>query len=113
MTETGRWASSETPWKTGQNGQNVTKELRRLLVADPGWLLFQFDKEQAESRAVAALAKACSGDTSYEEACGEDDLHTTVAQWVFGCKDRTEADKPYYQHFSFRDATQYGNGTAP
>jgi DNA polymerase-1 len=108
MTETGRWASSETPWKTGQNGQNITKELRRLLVADPGWLLFQFDKEQAESRAVAALAKACSGDDSYEQACEAEDIHTAVAVDCFGVKDRAEAEQPYYQHFTYRDMSKRG-----
>ena len=33
---TGRWSSSENPMWTGTNGQNITDEMRRMFVADPG-----------------------------------------------------------------------------
>src|SRR5690606_3048996 len=51
-TETGRWASSQNVFGRGTNLQNITDELRRAFVADPGWIILYVDGEQAESRSV-------------------------------------------------------------
>lgn len=89
------------------NIQNVTPEVRRMFVSDPGRILVNVDLEQAESRAVAYL----SGDEKFIKACESGDLHTAVAQMVFGVKNREEAEQLYYRHFTYRDmAKRAGHG---
>ena len=115
-TETGRWSSSESPWRTGTNLQNVTKELRAVFIPDDGMVMFYADLEQAESRVTAYVA----GDESYINACESTDLHTEVVKMVWpnlGWSDdpvqnRELADKPYYLHFTYRDmCKRAGHGT--
>lgn len=115
-TETGRWSSSESPWGTGTNLQNITKDLRAIFVPDPGMTMFYADLEQAESRVVAYL----TGDEGYINACESGDLHTTVVKMVWpnmgwsgdAKQERALADKPFYLHYSFRDiCKRAGHGT--
>lgn len=115
-TETGRWSSSESAFKEGTNLQNITKELRRWMVADDGQVMFYADLEQAESRVVAYIA----GDDGYINACESGDLHTTVVKMVWPdkgwsgdpVKDRKIADEKFYLHFSHRDiCKRAGHGT--
>ena len=115
-TETGRWSSSESPWRTGTNLQNVTKELRAVFIPDDGMVMFYADLEQAESRVTAYVA----GDEGYINACESTDLHTEVVKMVWpnlGWSDdpsqnRELADKPYYLHFTYRDmCKRAGHGT--
>lgn len=107
-TETGRWSSSTSVFDTGTNLQNITPSLRRIFLPDPGFVMFNADLEQAESRAVAYLA----GDEKYIAACESADLHTTVAHMVFGIENSKEAaERKYYRHFSYRDmAKRAGHG---
>lgn len=81
-TRTGRWASSQSIHDTGSNLQNITKKMREIFIPDPGYVMFEVDLEQAESRGVAYL----SGDEAYMQATSEDDIHTAVAVDVFGVK---------------------------
>lgn len=115
-TETGRWSSSENPFGTGTNQQNITDELRKMFVADSGYKLGYLDKDQAESRAVAYI----SGDLNYIKACESGDLHTTVCRMVWPNlawtgdleADKAIAENPFYRHFSYRDmAKRGGHGT--
>ena len=115
-TETGRWSSSESPWRTGTNLQNVTKELRAVFIPDDGMVMFYADLEQAESRVTAYVA----GDEGYINACESTDLHTEVVKMVWpnlGWSDdpsqnRELADKPYYLHFTYREmCKRAGHGT--
>lgn len=115
-TETGRWSSSENPFGSGTNQQNITDELRKMFVADQGYKLAYLDKDQAESRVVAYI----SGDIEYIRACNSGDLHTTVCRMVWPDlawtgnleRDREIAEAPFYRHFSFRDmAKRGGHGT--
>lgn len=115
-TETGRWSSSENPFGTGGNQQNITDELRRMFIADPGYKLAYIDLEQAESRVVAYV----SGDVNYIAAFSSGDLHTTVAKmvwpnlpWTGVLKDDKQiAEQIYYRHFSYRDiAKRLGHAT--
>lgn len=80
-TRTGRWASRQSVHDTGGNLQNWEKRMRRVVIPDPGYVMFDVDLEQAESRAVAYL----SGDEAYIAACEGGDLHTDVAVGVFNC----------------------------
>jgi len=107
-TETGRWSSSTSVFNTGTNLQNITYSLRRIFIPKPGYVFCNVDLEQAESRGVAYL----SGDERYIEACESADLHTTVAHMVFGIPNvKSEAERPYYRHFTYRDmAKRAGHG---
>lgn len=119
-TETGRWASSGNVWGRGTNLQNITEELRRAFVADPGYVLLYVDGEQAESRSVGFILGTKHKDWRYLDACEAGDLHTTVTQLVWenlGWTDDLKANKaiaeqPFYRHFSYRDmAKRGGHGT--
>ncbi len=110
-TETGRWSSSGSAFRTGGNMQNQTEELRSMFIADPGMKLCYADLEHAESYAVAHI----SADAAYIEACTCSDIHTAVAQMVWPKKDlstRARADAMFYRGFSYRDiAKRAGHAT--
>lgn len=115
-TETGRWSSRESPWRTGTNLQNITKDLREVFIPDTGKQMFYADLEQAESRAVAYLAN----DENYINVCESTDLHTEVVRMVWpnmGWTDdpktnRAIADQKYYLHHTYRDiCKRAGHGT--
>lgn len=119
-TETGRWASSQNVWGRGTNLQNITDELRRAFVADPGTFLLYVDGEQAESRAVGFIHGELFDDWTYLDACESGDLHTLVTKlvwphlpWTGDPKlDRAIADEPFYRWFTYRDmAKRGGHGT--
>ena len=115
-TETGRWSSRTSPFQTGTNMQNITKELREIIIPDKGMAMFYADLEQAESRATAYL----SGDVNYIKACEGGDLHTDVCKmvwrdlpWTGNLKDdKVIAEQIFYRHFTYRDmAKRGGHGT--
>lgn len=119
-TETGRWSSSSSADGSGTNLQNITPELRKIFVADPGYKLCYLDLEQAESRVVGLLVWRVCGDATYLDACESGDLHTTVSKlvwpqfnWTGDPKaDREIADQIFYRHFTYRDmAKRGGHGT--
>jgi DNA polymerase I len=115
---TGRWSSSENPMWTGTNGQNITDEMRRMFVADPGKKLGNVDLSQADARNIAYL----SGDEGYIAACEGPDLHTHVAimiwptaPWVLGPDHRYDykacrklAEQKFWRHFDRRDLAKRG-----
>ena len=112
MTETGRWASNKNAFGTGTNFQNITNKMRRMFVADPGKKLAEIDLAQAESRAVAYLAR----DEAYIAACESGDLHTFTARLVWkdvvwtgdDKRDKALAEQIFYRHFSRRDLAKRG-----
>ncbi|KKM24945.1 hypothetical protein LCGC14_1599950 [marine sediment metagenome] len=115
-TNTGRFSSNKSVFGGGTNGQNITDELRRVFVADPGKKLAYLDLEQAESRLTAYIA----GDGSYIAACESDDLHVAVARdiwpelnWSSGpnrnpASDRETSEQKFYRQFSYRDLAKRG-----
>jgi len=119
-TETWRWSSSANSAGTGTNLQNISPDLRRMFVADPGFKLCGIDLEQAESREVGWLCGTLFGDWSYLDACYGGDLHTVVckANWKHlkwtgdPREDRAIADGIAYREYSFRDlAKKLGHGS--
>lgn len=74
-TEVDRWSSSQSPFRTGTNFQNIADRSRGIFVADPGLMLFYADLSQAESRIVAYDAE----DEAYIAAHEGNDTHTYVA----------------------------------
>lgn len=112
-TDTGRWSSSDNPFRTGTNLQNITPKLRKIFVSDENYKLGNGDLEQSESRFVGAYAFLLTGKSAYLDACESGDLHTVVAQKLWPhitC--REDAEQPFYLHFTFRDmAKRGGHGT--
>lgn len=130
-TDSWRFSSSKSPfmeynqeansWKqTGSNFQNITSDLRRVFIADPGFKIAGIDKEQAESREVGFLCGVLFNDWSYLDACESGDLHTYTARLIWTDlpwtgdlkKDRDIADWNYHRHFTYRDTSKRcGHGT--
>ena len=119
-TETGRWSSSSNAFGGGTNLQNITPELRRMFVSDPGKKLCYLDLEQAESFIVGLLIWMCTGDSSYLDACESGDLHTGTCKLVWPHLPWSEdkkaskalAEQPFYRSYSYRDmAKRGGHGT--
>lgn len=131
-TRTGRWSSSSNAFGEGTNEQNITPMMRRMCCADDGKKLGGPDLEQAESRVVAGLVWACTGDDTYWKACESGDLHTIVCTMAYpelfagvggwdydvgafvgdlrAC--REIADRKFYRHLSMRDlAKRIGHGS--
>lgn len=82
-TDTGRLNSTASSFWCGYQIQNVPGgvSVKSYLVADPGWLLSEIDKEQAEARCVGYLA----GETKLIEVVeGPNDYHAWNAQAFFG-----------------------------
>lgn len=115
-TESERWSSSSNAFGTGTNLQNITPEIRRVFVADPGWKLCGIDLEQAESREVGWLFGTLFSDWRYLDACEGDDLHTATAKLIWpglawtgrAAEDRAIADTKFYYDFSYRDMAKRG-----
>lgn len=131
-TVTGRQSTSSDAFGRGDNAQNINDIDRRPLCADDGWKVLVGDKEQAESRYVAAMTWAATGDDGYWKACESGDLHTTVCTMVwrtefaeYGAWDanrgvfegdlraaRVKAETKWYRHLTYRDgAKRKGHGT--
>lgn len=130
-TVTGRWNSQKNAFNEGDNQQNVTPRMRRMVCSDDGWKLAAPDLEQAESRVVAALVWQVTGDDSYWRACESEDLHTgvimmcypelpwpgtlDVATFTFSnmeaCKRWAESHR-WHRHLHYRDgAKRIGHGS--
>jgi DNA polymerase I-like protein with 3'-5' exonuclease and polymerase domains len=96
--------------------------MRRMFCADDGWRLISTDLEQAESRVVAGLVWAATGDDTYWRACESGDLHTQVCKMAWpelewngdAAHDRAIANRPYpgLGKYSYRDvAKRIGHGS--
>lgn len=79
-TSTGRLSSSETIFGTGTNMQNLPKTFKEFLIADPGYVIVEVDKSQAEWVATAYVA----GDARMIEAVESGiDAHVHTANLMF------------------------------
>lgn len=108
-TVTGRWNSSSHPLRIGGNLQNISKDMRRFFVADPGYTLVEFDLQGADSVGVAYL----SGDEAYLQAVNSGDTHTLVAGMVWGFEPtRKNSEVEFYRKKSYRQvAKMMGHAT--
>lgn len=80
-TRFGRLSSSKTIFGTGTNNQNLPQEFKRFLVADPGYVLWEVDKRQAEWVVVAYL----TGDANMIQAVEQGlDIHIHTAHLAYG-----------------------------
>jgi DNA polymerase I-like protein with 3'-5' exonuclease and polymerase domains len=119
-TTTGRWSSSKSPFGTGSNFQNVSEDLRRVFIPDPGFKLYGVDKAQSEARDVGWFCGVVLGDWSYLDACESGDLHTYVTrllhpEWTWTGvlrDDRKIAERRAYRFLTHRDLSKrLGHGT--
>ncbi|MGW4955886.1 bifunctional 3'-5' exonuclease/DNA polymerase [Nonomuraea sp. NPDC004186] len=76
----GRWATS------GGGALQIPKVMRRVVVADEGWVLVVADAAQLEPRVLAAMA----GDVGLARAAGEIDLYSALAQSFGGERDNAK-----------------------
>ncbi len=116
-TETGRPSSSENPFGTGGNAQNIAPSLRYVFTSDKGWKLAVIDLEQVEARDVGFFCGCLFNDWSYLDACESGDLHTSNARRIWpelnwtGIieEDRKVAERNFYREFSYRDMAKRGS----
>jgi DNA polymerase-1 len=113
-TETFRFSSSKSSFRTGTNLQNITggdvspsglelPNLRRLFVPEPGWMIVDADLERADLQIVAWEA----GATKLKEILRSgQDVHTANAKALFD----TDNPTPGERHFAktFVHGTNYG-----
>lgn len=126
-TNSGRLASSMSDFGTGDNMQNIDKELRYPFVADPGYVFVNLDLEQGDARNVGALCWQLFYEShgedyagAYLDACESGDLHTAVCRMAWMDLDwgddpshwRSVADRIAYRWLSYRDLSKkLGHGT--
>ncbi len=80
-TKYGRLSSSKTVFGSGSNFQNLPQEFKKFLVADPGYVLVELDKVQAEWVVVAYL----TGDANMLSVVESgQDTHVHTASLMFG-----------------------------
>lgn len=102
-TETTRFSSSPDAFGYGANQQNITEELRRIFIPDPGKILAYTDLKGAESMFVAYE----TGDENYIKAADSGDSHTLIASKLFGIPAvKDEAEKVYSHGRSYRDISK-------
>lgn len=80
MTETGRASSKQHMFWYGTNAQNIPAEARSMLVADPGYMLFDADYSQSDAFFVAFESE----DPGFiETMLGDRDSHCVHAAFFF------------------------------
>lgn len=108
-TDTGRLASSESSYWCGWQIQNFPREgFKQVVVSDPGWLLCEIDKAQAEARCVGYL----SGEEKLIQLVESDkDYHSWNASAFFGVKyeDVWDQDKKKPKDKVLRDLSKRTN----
>jgi DNA polymerase-1 len=76
-----RLSSSKNFFGTGGNAQNLPKAFRKFMVADPGYVMYQFDLGQAENRVVAYISPEPTMIKAFEDRV---DMHRLTASMIFG-----------------------------
>lgn len=125
-TNTGRLASSMSDFGTGTNLQNVDRDLRSIMIPDPGMKFGNLDLEQGDARNVGAICWNLFADEdeakagAYLNACESGDLHTAVCRmaWINlpwtedPKKNKAIAEQIAYRQDSYRQlAKKLGHGT--
>ena len=100
-TKFGRLSSSKTVFGSGTNMQNLPQEFKRFLQADPGYLLWEIDKRQAEWVVVAYLTGDANMISTIEAGR---DTHVHTASLMFECEPKIiEAENKLIGHLTDPD----------
>lgn len=79
-TKQGRLSSSKNIFGEGTNLQNQPAQMKKFMLADEGYLLFDVDLSQAENRIVAYVAPETKMINAFET---EMDVHSLTASLIF------------------------------
>lgn len=79
-TKTLRWSSGKTVHGWGFNAQTMPPQIRDIIIADPGYVLFYADLSQVEDRIVAYLARVQKKIWAFEN---DIDAHALTASGIF------------------------------
>lgn len=79
-TKNGRLSSGKTIFDTGGNLQNQPPEMKKLMIADPGYIFINIDLSQAENRDVAYVANVPRMMEAFENG---EDIHALTAGLIF------------------------------
>ena len=79
-TVSGRLSSSKTIFDTGGNFQNIPDNVRRYMLADNGYIMYNLDLSQAENRTVAYIAPDLNMIRAFEDGI---DIHRQTASLIF------------------------------
>lgn len=80
-TKNGRISSSEDIFGVGMNIQNLPKAFKKFVLADEGYILYEFDLSQGENRVVAYIAPEPLMREAFETGR---DVHSLTASFSFG-----------------------------
>lgn len=118
-TKSGRFSSSETPWETGTNSQNIPSRdasspynFRPIIIPDPGKILLQVDLKNAEARVAAWLAHEETQIRIFETG---GDIYTQLASLIFH-QDITklpDAERKRMRYLGKKGALSFNYGMAP
>jgi len=99
------------PVKMGIPFQTITKhgdigtEIRRMFIADEGFVIVETDMSQAEARIVALLA----GDARLQDMFARKiDVHTVTTSWIFGIERKAVTKELRFIGKTTRHAGNYG-----
>jgi len=82
-TKQGRISSSKTIFGTGGNLQNQPPDMKKLMLADPDYVVFSMDLSQAENRVVGFIAPEPKMIQAFEAGT---DIHRQTAAMIYGVK---------------------------
>lgn len=109
-TETHRLSSSKNPRRTGQNLQNVDRDVRRVYVPDPGTVFVECDLSQAEDRVVKAYTGDASLIAQARTLPHEFDVHTHNAAAIFQVNEKEVSKEQRYLGKKAVHASNYSMG---
>lgn len=96
---TGRLSSSKTIFGTGTNLQNQPPEMKRLMLADKGYVAYSMDLAQAENRVVSYIGPVPLMISAFENNV---DIHSQTAGLILG--------KPTAEVSNELGSSSFGNG---
>lgn len=118
-TETSRLSSSDSFVDVSTNLLNIPNktalldplfDVRRCIVAAPGYVLIEIDKSQAEARVVSAYARDDETLAIFDDPTR--DVHKWTAANIFGCAESEVSKSQRYLGKMARHALNYGMGWA-
>lgn len=98
-TKQGRMSGSKNSFGEGTNPQNLPNSFRKVLGADPGYLLVEIDGSQAENRTVARVGNVHEILKAFADGV---DVHSITASFIFG--------KPPKQISKEKGSSKLGDG---